>query len=647
MSGRTVCWRILGSALLIVTATQAAAIATTAETAAPADSVSMAYRLEEVVVYAEPHEALGMVTELRGDELLDRGGGDAAQLLRFDPGLMVTAGGKAETETRIRGMPARATLILVDGRPVNPGYYGKVDLSMIATSGVAAVQLVKGPASAAYGPNAMGGVINIVTRSGFAAPGTDLSVRGGGDALRQLSLSHAEKYGSHSIAVHGYEQHRDGFQLSGDFVPTSLEDGGLRTDSGYRKAGGGLKAGYERHDGDIYTLTLDYHWSRREVPPTIYTWESPTWRRFPLWMRYGASLNNQRHLGRSLELVTVLHADGQHDRLVDYRNASLADEAINWDSRLENRSYGGSVLLTGMAGMRHRFRAGATFRHDRMNKQPDVDQAWDRHTLGTGSVFAELRYVPARSLAMTGGLQSSWHRTARTQQRRLAMCPTLAMRWSFTDHMAVRTSYSRAMRYPTLHRLYSVSSGNPDLRPESAVRYEFGIEQQLVGGRGHGLRADVTWFRSNLTDLIDRPARHWQYRNVDSARIAGLEAAVRVSVSDRLQVDVGYAWIDRSVTSAEILRELPPHRLSLGLTGRTAFGTRLRYDLAALDERTTHLPERRHPACRLHGLTIRQTLSGGLTAHLELVNITDVDHQEELGYPAPGRTVTVGLDWRR
>jgi len=640
-------WCLMGAAALALGGLGPASALAASLTAAAPDSFNTPYRLEEVVVYGEQLQGLGMITELRGDELTGRGGSDAAHLLRLDPALAVTSGAKAETETRLRGMPAHATLILIDGRPVNPGYYGKVDLSMIAASNLAAVQIIKGPASAAYGPNAMGGVINIITRSGFDAPGTHLGARFGGHGARYLTLGHALRQGALGLAVHVYEERRDGFRLSGDFPPTSLEDGGLRTGSAYHKAGAGLKAGFERSDHDIYTLTLDYHWSRREIPPTIYGWESPTWRRFPRWMRYGASLNNQRRLGRALELTTVLHADGQQDRLIDYLDPSLDEAAINWDSRLQNRSLGGSLHLSGTSGLHHRFRTGLTYKHDVMNKQPEADASWTRHTLGTGSLFLEDRFTPGAALALTGSLQTSWHTTTARPETRLALSPALALRWHPLRGAAVRAAYSHATRYPTMHALFSQTSGNPDLRPETASKYEVGLEHRFVDHTDRRLTVEVAWFRSDLTDLIDRPARSQQFRNVSAATLTGIETAVRASLARQLAIEIGHVWIDRQASTDEIMRELPPHRLSLGLTADTSFGLRLRYDLTAQDERTTHVPERTHLAFQTHNLTVRQRLDRQLTLHFEAINLTDVHYEEELGYPAPGRTFSLGLDWRR
>jgi len=619
----------------------------TAATAAAADTCRTAYRLEEVVVYGRTPANPGMVTDLRDAALVERGGGDIAQVLRFDPALHVTTGTKAETETRLRGMPARATLILVDGRPVNPGYYGKVDLTMVATAGIAAVQVIKGPASAAYGPNTMGGVINIITRSGFDAPGTTVGARFGADGRRRLSLDHAAQQGLFAYSVYGYEQYQVGFRLSDDFAPTSLEDGGLRFNSGFRKAGGGVKIGYTRTDWDIYTATFDYHWSRRDIPATIYAWEAPTWRRFPRWARGGVSLNNQRRLGQDLELVTVLYADAQDDRLLDYLDRRLDDQALAWDSRLRNRSLGGSLQLGGVRWTRHRFRAGLTYRHDIMKKQPEADVPWVRHTLSTGSLFVEDQYAPAAALTVTGGLQGTAHATERRESTGTSVSPSLAVQWTPLPATAFRAAYARAVRYPTLHALYSETSGNTDLRPEVADRYEIGLEHRLLSGGGRRLTVEIAGFINELSDLIDRPVRSQQYRNVSAATLRGIETAIRAVLSPSFAVDAGHVWIDTGAAGDAVMQDVSPHRFSGAVTAGTSRGMRLRYDVTLVDERISHVPGRPLTAYQLHGISIRQPLGRGLTFHGEVFNLTDAHFEEELGYPAPGRTFAAGFDWTR
>jgi len=614
--------------------------------AALADSFGVIYRLETIVVYGRRPRELSMITELDGSQIAERGGGDIAHALRLEPALSVTAGAKAETETRIRGFPASAVLVLVDGRPVNTGYYGKTDLSMIASADIAAVQVVKGPASTAYGPNGMGGVINVITRTGLDDPGTTLGARVGSDGLRRLSLGHGGARGKLRYRLSAYEQYRDGFSLSGSFAPTSIEDGGERANSGYHKAGGSLKAGYERAPGDLTTLTLDYDWSRREIPPTIYSWNSPHWRRFPEWIRYGASLSNERRLGERFDMTAVLYADAQEDRLLEYSGPAMSDGELEWDSKLENLTAGGSVSVEGEASARHRLHAGLAFKYDGMEKKPDVDEPWASHSITTGSAFLEDRIVPWRSAALTAGVQGAYYATERGGSARGAVLPTIALRQTLPWQVEARAAYSRAVRFPTLHTLYSETSGNTALRPETADKFEAGIERWLFGEEGRHLGLEVSWFRNELDDLIYRPATSQQYRNILESALTGVETVFHAGWYERFTLEAGYMWIDTGSSTDEIVEALAPHRFRIAATAWSPFGTTIRYDFAAVDERTTYVPGFVLDPYRYHGLTLGQDVGRGLTLHLELFNLTDADYEEELGYPAPGQRFSAGFDWR-
>ncbi|MBM3325132.1 MAG: hypothetical protein FJY66_05640, partial [Calditrichaeota bacterium] len=179
-----------------------------------ANDSSAIYVLEEVVVYGvSTMSSTSMTTEITAEEIRQRNAVTVADILRSDPGLEVTTGPKAETETKIRGFPARAVLILVDGRPINPGYYGKVDLSMLPLENIAKLQVVKGPASVAYGANTMGGVVNIVTKNGLETPRTTIASEFGDYEFRKLSINHSRRIGRFNYWLSGYENYARGYAL--------------------------------------------------------------------------------------------------------------------------------------------------------------------------------------------------------------------------------------------------------------------------------------------------------------------------------------------------------------------------------------------------------------------------------------------------
>lgn len=90
------------------------------------DSVFQVYRRQEVVVYGNRDRIpSSMVIELDQQQMKARNSTTVSELLSFEPGLNLTSGYKSETEARIRGFRSSDVLVLVGGRPINPGYYGK------------------------------------------------------------------------------------------------------------------------------------------------------------------------------------------------------------------------------------------------------------------------------------------------------------------------------------------------------------------------------------------------------------------------------------------------------------------------------------------------------------------------------------------
>ena len=116
------------------------------------------YLREEIVVTDTVRTSASEVS-ISKDRLRLQRAGSAAEMLADIPGSLVTVGSKNSSEIMIRGFDSDEVLVMVDGRPVNEPYYGKIDLSTIGVGNVAKIKVVKGATSVRYGPNAMGGVI--------------------------------------------------------------------------------------------------------------------------------------------------------------------------------------------------------------------------------------------------------------------------------------------------------------------------------------------------------------------------------------------------------------------------------------------------------------------------------------------------------
>jgi iron complex outermembrane receptor protein len=607
------------------------------------DSTIYAYELEEIVSYGSKIlPSPSMISEYNSDVLEKSGALTIADLLRNDPGLSITSGVKAETETKIRGFPAKDILVLVDGRPINPGYYGKVDLSMMQADNIAKINVVKGPSSVAYGINNMGGVIEIITKNGFDNPKTFLDVSVGENQFRKLTLGHGLQLGNFNYWISAYENFSNGFNLSTKFTSTSLEDGGLRENSAYHKAGGNLKVGFQSANNDLYSLSLGYSWAKKDVPTTIYSWDSPTFREFPEWQRYSSAISGQWNLDSDLQLKSIVYLDAYRDRLIDYKSREMKEGAYFFDSYLESWTAGGSLESKLTLFDAHQIHAGISFKRDLMNKQNNVGEPWETNLIYSGNIFLQDYFNLWEAADVTLGLSYSIFSTQENYVNN-KLSPMISLGYNVFGGCRTYVSYANSIRVPTLHQLYSESSGNPDLKPEEANKAEVGVEWYvMLNDNNQYLSLQAAYFYNDLKNLIYRASSSYRYKNISEAALAGIELLSTFSYNQYLSADFSFGYLNSPGSDREILEHIPKKKFRLGFTGKTSFGFQINYELSYFDKRTTYLVTKNLESYMVHNLNISYELTSYLKLRADILNLSDENYEEELGYPAPGRIIIFG-----
>jgi len=111
---------------------------------------------------------------------------DLSDVIRFIPGSMVTTGDKDTYNLRLRGIDAKRIALLVDGVPVYEPYFSTFDLKTVSAGGIDTLQVTKGPSSVLYGPNTLGGLVNVITKRPADRPSLSLSGSYGDKATRSL-----------------------------------------------------------------------------------------------------------------------------------------------------------------------------------------------------------------------------------------------------------------------------------------------------------------------------------------------------------------------------------------------------------------------------------------------------------------------------
>jgi iron complex outermembrane receptor protein len=565
----------------------------------------------------------------------------AGGILKALPGVGVTTGQKDEAGITIRGLSSRRVAIMVDGRPMNVPYYGTFNLASLNADKLEKVTVVRGPASVAYGPNVMGGVVNFVTARGRDRPGTRLRLSGGSHNTGEVYLSHGRVRGDWDLYLSARGGGSDGTLLSSRFRPTGYagtEDGGLRDNSDRVEYDLFGKIGYRPSAQTDLAFSAGYYTQEKGVPGAI---DEERYWRFTDWRRYFADLTLRRRLGPRTHLEAKGYGDVFINTLVDYEDATYDLSAVFYNSTHHNWDIGGLVALEhdwspGLHGT-----YGFSLREDQIKKRMNPDEPWRYHHQVTGALQTEHQGRLTPRITGSLGLADNFMIFDHLRKVEQILGASAGLTAALGRGWQAFATAGQGSRFPTLSQLWGTRSGNRDLRPEVTRSFEAGFAAEAVGG----VSAEATLFWNELRDLIDRDVyRAGRYYNIGAAFSRGAELDATLRPTPWAALTAAYTYTDTgNRDSGEPLDLVPEHKLDGRLLVTTHGGETQwtlvvshvgsRFDAEALTA------DRMLPAHTTADCQVTTRVDTHLALSLEIFNLGDVDYEEEVMYPAPGRAL--------
>ncbi len=496
----------------------------------------------------------------------ESGSQTVAEVLREVPGVVSrrgseTAGAAGE---QVQGIDSRQVLVLLDGQPIVGARgikRGVLNLDRQSVARLEQVEVVKGAASALYGSDAIGGVINLITRDATSPLDTTGEVSGGSRGERNAVAMLGARRGAWSGLLSAEHHQNDGF----DLTPTTFDTTGApfeRVDFMARVRGrasdrlslSALASGYDNHTAGRSNGELgpqDDRINDRTLNANVQADWQP---------RTATSLQARAYVARYSEDAEATLAPPTSTVLAP---GALDERLLKVDVSLSHVVGARQHLQGGFAYWRDEYSGINRLRHD-AGEQASIGTAWFQHRVTFGPVTA------------TVGVRSDSHSEFGT-----AVSPKLAANVRLGSGVSVRASYGRGFRAPDIGQLYyrflNPSSiyqvvGNPNLSPEYANSLQAGAEYSTPGRR---MRGGVNLFRNDVRDLIDSvslgfPATPAQvqetfaregldpsfrpvagrllltYRNVADAVTQGLELDGEVAVTAALSLAGAYTYLDAS-----------------------------------------------------------------------------------------------------
>lgn len=599
--------------------------------------------------------------------------GDA---LRLTPGFAVarTGGPGTVTSTFPRGGESDFTLVLVDGVRAN-AFGGGLDLSQVPIDDAARVEIVRGPQSALYGADAIGGVIQIVTargESGLAQGSAEMGGRDARNGALTLRLGAAAWRAGLSVA----RQQEEGFTgtAPADGTPVTNDDSALTHTSLSlsRRADRGTEAG----------VTGQYVDSDRGSPGPFGA--NPAGN-FGGVDRAARSLTRRR----SAAAYLVQPWSGPASRLrlrLDADTADLGSEFRSaFGSRGATRRGHGRLQLDGSAAASLSGSVGADVLRESGRNTFITAGAVEVPVERTASaVFAEGRWQPAARGAVVVGVRAERitraalaanpspfsPRPAFPAETIVSVNPRVSAVWALSPGSTadqpstrVRLAAGTGIRPPDAFEI--AFTDNPGLKPERNVSGEIGLVQTLARGT---LQAEATAFHNRYDDLIvavGRLARTSRYQtdNIANARARGVELALAWRPSTALSLRSHYTWLDTTVLGldgaddqapspfrvGDALLRRPRHLGGLDLSWQTSRAQVFTTATLRGDTRDVEPNFGASGGIYTNPGHAVVTVGGAWTPHARITfyarvaNIGGQRYEDVLGYPALGRTAYAGI----
>ena len=463
------------------------------------------------------------------------------------PGLFVTSRGVmgygvstgAAGGFSLRGMSGNAQmLVLIDGHPQYMGLFGHPISDAYQTMLADRIEVLRGPASVLYGSNAMGGVINIVTRK-MQEDGikTHINIGGGSYGTLQTEATNQVKKGKFSSTVSASYNRSDGH----------------RPDMGFEQYGGYAKLGYNLNEywrawGDV-NITHFNASNPGEITDLLYDNDSRITRGM-------ASAMIENHYERTSGALSFFYNWGRHKINDGYHAGEEPQTSLfhSKDLMMGVSWYQSAELYEGnrlTVGFDYQHFGGESWNENIADgaRTPGVDKKQDEF-----AGYVDFRQDIGSWLSLNAGMRIDHHSHVGTE-----LVPQGGLAFHLPKNAELKAMASKGFRNPTIREMYMFPPQNPDLKPERMMNYELSFTQHLLDG---SLTYGANLYYIKGDNLIMTTQTDGRPMNINSGDIEnwGAEGNIAWRINRQWNVNANYSWVhmENPVISA------PEHKLYAG-----------------------------------------------------------------------------------
>ncbi len=550
----------------------------------------------------------------------------------------------------LRGANSEHTLILMDGvelnDPISPSR--SFDLAHLTLDNVERIEILRGPQSTLYGSDALGGVVNIITKKGQGKPEFSLSSLAGsyGTIITSAGINGSTERMQYSLGTSYFR--------SNGFSAASANYEGNEEKDGYRNLTIWGRLGFHLSDNldvDLILRTLNTQididnagGAQGDDPNNVQDYNAL----FIKTQVRNLMLNNRWELKLGLSLVDY---DRQHENSTDEAHLLDSDNGF-FKSKLFKIDWQNNLFLHET----NTFSLGIDYQQEQGESEYNSDGIWGPYS----SIF------PSRRAHVTGFYLQDQIRLANQFFATLGLRLDdhsqfgSAVTYRFAPAFFVeatqtkfRATYGTAFKSPSLYQLYAPGTflgpiGNAELNPEKSIGWDIGVEQQLLGGK---ILLAVTYFYNDYKDLINFDFLQG-YINIGKAESKGTEILIQAGPFDDISFNATYTRTEAKDkdTDADLLRR-PKQKFSASLNYNFQKKANINLTFIRIGEQDdmdfATWPSTRLtlPGYSLLNAAVSFNFASRFQIFCRLDNIFNEEYEMVKGYGTPGFSVYGGVNF--
>ncbi|MBN6367239.1 MULTISPECIES: TonB-dependent vitamin B12 receptor BtuB [Providencia] len=582
---------------------------------------------DQVVVSANRFEQpissiLAPVTVVTREDIDHWQSNTVIDVLRRLPGVDISqSGGMGQQSSLfIRGTESRHVLVLIDGVRLNQaGISGSSDMSQIPISLVQRIEYIRGARSAVYGSDAVGGVVNIITRRDN--DGTTLNAGIGSHSYQNYNGSTQQKIGENTtVTAAGAYTHTKGFDVEAR-----------------GNTGGGPQPDKDGFLNKTLWLGVEHQFSSAlSAYARAYGYDNRT--------SYDGTPADTRKLYSRTYESGLKYANGKYSTSLLGSYSHMKDYNYNY----HNGRYGSGSVID--ESDQYNFQWGNSYRLEKGNISAGVDyqrqsiepggytMTSKKETVNNTGIYLTGQYALIDSVNAEGAVRSdhhsefNWHTTWQS-----------GLSWEFYDGYKLIGSYATAYKAPNLGQLYTDNvawniKGNPNLKPEESKQWEIGLE-----GETGLLFWQLTGYENEITNLIDFTSdpvtQTSSYNNIGKAKIKGVEWNGELQTG-LFSHQLTLQYLDpRNEKTNKVLNRRAKQQVKYQLDWNIAavdMGLTYQYIGSRYDTNETY-QRTKVGGVSIWDLTAAYPITSHLTIRGKIANMFDKDYETAYGYRTAGR----------